>query len=196
MKTIAEAITGSRLKAKILNWLYVQSPPESRFTERALARQVGIGSGSIHKVLTHLVDDQLVIREETARGPEYRAPFEDPRLKALILFFRQESDVINALRRVLKPFKSIEYACVFGSFARGTTHKDSDVDVLVLESSEDERFQIISALSAVSDRIGREANPQFYSVEEFRGLAASGETIALSILGNPRISLKGEFTWP
>jgi hypothetical protein len=89
--------------------------------------------------------------------------------------------------------KSIDYACVFGSFARGTTHKDSDVDVLVLECSEDERFQIISALS---DRSGREANPQFYSVEEFRGLAASGETIALSILGNPRISLKGEFTWP
>ena len=62
MKTIAEAITGSRLKAKILSWLYVQSTPESRFTERALARQVGIGSGSIHKVLTHLVDDQLVVR--------------------------------------------------------------------------------------------------------------------------------------
>lgn len=195
MKTVAEAITGSRLKAKILNWLYVESTPDDRFTERQLARQIGIPPGSIHKALMTLVADQLVVREEVARGPEYRAPFEDPRFKSLISFFRQESEIVTALKRALKPFKSIEYACIFGSFASGTTHKDSDVDVLVLETSEDDRFQIISALSRVSDKIQREANPQFYPAEEFRSNASRGETVALSILSNPRIPLKGSFTW-
>jgi predicted nucleotidyltransferase len=196
VKTVAEAITGSRLKAKILNWLYVEATASTRFTERQLAKQLGIPTGSIHKVLLKLVADQLVAREETARGPEYRAPFDDPRFKSLIAFFRQESEIVTALKRALKPFKSIEYACIFGSFASGMTHKDSDVDVLVLETSQDDRFQIISALSGVSDRIRREANPQFYSVEEFRNNASQGETIALSILSNPRILLKGTFTWP
>jgi predicted nucleotidyltransferase len=196
VKAVAEAITGSRLKAKILNWLYVESAPEDRFTERQLARQVGIPPGSIHKVLLRLVADQLVVREEGVRGPEYRAPFEDPRFKSLISFFRQESEIVSVLKRAVKPFKSIEYACIFGSFASGTTHKNSDVDVLVLETSENDRFQIISALSGVSDKIKREANPQFYSVEEFRSNADRGETIALSILGSSRITLKGSFTWP
>lgn len=196
MRTVAEAITGSRLKAKILNWLYVESLPGARITERQLAKQVDISAGSIHKVLLALVADQLVIREETSRGPEYRAPFEDPRFRPLIQFFRQESEVVGRLRRALKQFKSIEYACIFGSFASGTTHKESDVDVLVLERSDADRFRIISALSGVSDKIGREANPQFYSVEEFRNNASRGETIALSILGNPRIPLKGAFEWP
>lgn len=195
MKTVAEAITGSRLKAKVLNWLYVESAPDARVTERQLAKQVGIAPGSIHKVLLALVSEQLVVREESVRGPEYRAPFEDPRFKSLIMFFRQESVVVAALKRALKPFKSIEYACIFGSFASGTTHMNSDVDVLVLERSDSDRFRIISALSGVSDKIGREANPQFYSVEEFRSNASQGETIALSILGNPRIPLKGEFQW-
>lgn len=195
MKTVAEAITGSRLKAKILSWLYVESAPDDRFTERQLARQLGIPSGSIHKVLMALVADQLVVREEASRGPEYRAPFDDPRFKSLISFFRQESQTVSALKRALKSFKAIEYACIFGSFASGTTHKDSDVDVLVLETSDDDRFQIIAALSRVSDKIQREANPQFYSVEEFRNNASQGETIALSILSNPRIPLKGSFTW-
>lgn len=195
MKTVAEAITGSRLKAKVLNWLYVESTPDARVTERQLAKQVGIAPGSIHKVLLALVSEQLVVREESPRGPEYRAPFEDPRFKSLIMFFRQESAVVAALKRALKPFKSIEYACIFGSFASGTTHMNSDVDVLVLERSDSDRFRIISALSGVSDKIGREANPQFYSVEEFRSNASQGETIALSILGNPRIPLRGEFQW-
>lgn len=195
MKTVAEAITGSRLKAKVLNWLYAESRPDARVTERQLAKQVGIAPGSIHKVLLALVSEQLVVREESPRGPEYRAPFEDPRLKSLIMFFRQESVVVAALKRALRPFKSIEYACIFGSFASGTTHMKSDVDVLVLERSDSDRFRIISALSGVSDKIGREANPQFYSVEEFRSNAGQGETIALSILGNPRIPLKGEFQW-
>ena len=73
-------------------------------------------------LLLALVADQLVVREETSRGPEYRAPFDDPRFKSLIMFFRQESVIVTALQRALKPFKSIEYACIFGSFASGTTH--------------------------------------------------------------------------
>ena len=195
VKTVAEAITGSSLKAKILSWLYVESDPADRFTERQLARDTGISSGSIHKVLMALVDDQLVVREHGARGPEYRAPFEDPRFKSLISFFRQESEIVALLKRALKPFKSIEYAGIFGSFARGATHRGSDIDVLVLESSDEHRLQIMAALSSVSDKIKREVNPQFYSVQEFRENAAAGEAIALSILSNPRIALKGELTW-
>jgi predicted nucleotidyltransferase len=195
MLSVAEAITGSRLKAKVLNWLYVEAGAATRINERALARQVDIPAGSIHKVLISLVKDQLVVREETSRGPEYRAPFDDPRFDSLIAFFRQESEIVAVLKKALKSFKNIEYACIFGSFARGTTHKASDVDVLVLESSEENRFQIMSALSRVSDKIKREANPQFYSVEEFRKLAQDGETVAMSILSGQRITLKGQLPW-
>lgn len=194
MKSVAESITGSRLKAKILNWLFVDATAETRVTERQLAKQLGIPAGSIHKVLLSLVEDQLIAREEGPRGPQYRAPLEDPRLKALIAFFRQESEIVTKLKRALKPFKTIDYACIFGSFARGTTHRESDVDVLVLENSDEERSQILLALSVVSDKIGREANAQFYSVEEFRNNAQSGERVASSILRSPCIPLKGELS--
>jgi predicted nucleotidyltransferase len=83
---------------------------------------------------------------------------------------------------------------VFGSFATGTTNKGSDIDVLVLESTEEQRTEVLKAFSALSDSIGREVNPQIYSTEEFQANLAHGDSIALSLVSD-RIDLKGAAPW-
>ena len=143
-----------------------------------------------------LVRRELVIREEATRGPEYRAPFEDPRLKHLFLLLRAESAIVSALKRALKRFKSVEYAAVFGSFARGDTHKGSDIDVLILERGHADRLGVIGELSKVGDRTRREVNAQFYATSEFKRLVEDNEPVAVSILREPRIDVKGVLPWP
>ena len=83
------------------------------------------------------------------------------------------------------------YACVFGSFAAGTTHKGSDIDMLVLSTEGSEQFAIMPELSKVDTNIEREVKPEFYSLFEFNGKLESGDPIALSIAANQRIVLKG-----
>jgi len=192
----AQELFGGSIKEKILQRLYTQPDSSALASEAALAREIGVVPGSMNKALRQLVAAGLIVKDKTSLGSGYRAPLEDPRLRLLIQFFRQDSLIVMALRRALKPFKTIEYAYVFGSFARGTTHKGSDVDVLVLETSDEERYHIKMALSVTSDKIGREANGQFYSVEEFRDKAKRGEVVPTSILTQPRIDLKGSFQWP
>jgi predicted nucleotidyltransferase len=194
MIPLSEALLGSEVRAKLIRWLYVVAEPGKAFSERALARHTGVGAGTVHRLLLALVAGQLIIKEQTEEGPRYRAPHEDPRLKYLFLFLRQDSDIVAQLVRAMKKLKSVQYACVFGSFATGTTHKDSDIDVLVLESTDETRTEVLKAFSALSDSIGREVNPQIYSTQEFEANLAQGDSIALSLVST-RIDLKGVPPW-
>lgn len=194
-KPVVQALLGKGARAKLVQYLYVELPAGKSIAARALARIAGVAYGSVHKTLGELVADQLVVREDSEHGPVYRAPLEDPRLRGLVLLLRQDSEIVAALTRAVRRFKGIQYAGIFGSFASGKTHRASDVDVLVLEREELDRFAIMTELGKVAERIGREVNPEFYGAAEFREKLEQGDPIALAILGNPRIDLKGEVDW-
>ncbi|HKX40243.1 MAG TPA: nucleotidyltransferase domain-containing protein [Burkholderiaceae bacterium] len=193
-KPIIEALFGTGAKSKVMQWLYLQESSEP-IAARALAREAGVPYGSIDKTLRELVDSQLVVREETRYGPQYRAPHDDPRLAGLFLLLRQDSAIIQQLKRALKPIRGLVYACVFGSFAAGQTRKDSDIDVLVLGDADLDRFAVLAALGKVGDKVSRDVNPQFYTAPEFQGKLADGDPVARSILAHPRIELKGVAPW-
>lgn len=194
-KPIVEALFGTGPKARIVQWLYLRHDSSPAVSARSLAREAAVPYGSVDKALRDLVANQLVVRDETPYGPHYRAPREDPRLAGLFTLLRQDSDITDALKKALKPFKLAAHACVFGSFASGNTHKASDIDVLVLEDDGLDRFAVMSALGKVSARVKREVSPEFYSVPEFMGKLEQGDAIALSIAANPRIDLKGKAPW-
>lgn len=194
-KPIIEALFGVSAKSKVVQWLYLQDSGTEPIAARALAREAGVPYGSINKTLHELVDSQLVVREETRYGPQYRAPHDDPRLGGLFLLIRQDSMIVEQLRRALKPVKGISHACIFGSFAAGRTRKDSDIDVLVLEAGELDRFAVMTALAKAGEKIAREISPQFYSLDAFQAKLAEGDPVARSILANPRIELKGASPW-
>jgi len=196
MKTpVVEALFGSGPKAKVITYLYLRDAKEGPLAARALAREANISYGSINKTLAELVKAQLVVREETALGPLYRAPTEDSRLAGLFLVLRQDSQIVSQLKRIFKAIKGIEYAGIFGSFASGKTHRASDIDVLVLETPETDRFSVMTELSKFSEKLRREVNPEFYTAQEFGEKLDRLDPIALSILANPRIDLKGKLPW-
>lgn len=195
-KPVIEALLGRGAKSKVVQWLYLQDRRSEPIAARPLAREAEVAYGSINKTLQELVDQQLVVREETSHGPQYRAPHEDPRLAGLFHLIRQDSAIVSQLKRALRgSAKGITYAGVFGSFAAGATKRDSDIDVLVLEREGVDRFSVMTELSKVGERIHRDVNPQFYSTEEFASKVQSGDPVALSILANPRLDLRGELPW-
>lgn len=194
-KPIVEALFGTGPKARIVQWLYLRNDSSPAVSARALAREAAVPYGSVDKALRDLVASQLVVRDETPYGPHYRAPREDPRLAGLFTLLRQDSDITDALKKALKPFKLVSYACVFGSFASGNTHRASDIDVLLLEDGGLDRFAVMAALGKVGARVNREIGPEFYNTSEFLGKLGGGDAIALSIAANPRIDLKGEPPW-
>lgn len=194
-KPIIQALFGVGARAKVVHWLYNQPSDSEPIAARRLAREAGVPYGSIAKTLQELTNDELVERLETAHGPHYRAPHDDPRLLGLFLLIRQDSDIAHQLQQEVAALNGLVYACVFGSFAAGTTRKGSDVDVLLLHDGTLDRFAAMGALGKVSDRIGREVNPQFYSVPDFNEHLQNDDPVVRSIVANPRIELKGAAPW-
>lgn len=194
-KPLIEALFGNGTKAKVVEWLYVQQMRKGTISARSLARKAGVPYGSINKTLKELVAVQLVVREESEHGPQYRAPEEDSRLTGLFLLLRQDSELIIRLKRALSRFKAIEYACVFGSFAKGTTHRGSDVDVLVLEQGNLDRFAVMISLTKVSERTKREVDSEFHVVDEFRRKIKTGDSFAREVVEGSRIDLRGTPPW-
>ena len=193
--SLLKGLTSSQPRAQLLQWLYTNAREGDTFPARLLARRAGVLEGSIPRLLTSLVDAQLLIREELHGRPVYRVPYEDPRLRHLILFIRQDSDIVKRLSRAMRRVASVQYACIFGSFARGATHKDSDIDVLALVSKGAGSLDVFGACAAVGSRIGREVNPQIFEVEGFSRQVATGESLARSIIES-RVELKGSPPWP
>jgi len=187
-----EALVGSELRARLLHWFYVEAQPGVSTHEREIARRTGIAPGSVHHALKRLEEGQLIVREETSRGPQYRAPYEDVRLQPLFTLFRQESALVSALREALADVAQVTYACIFGSFAHGTAGAASDVDVLVLEQSREARQRILSALAKVQESTPVRIDITTMSVEKFRGMLSEGDAFAVNVVGSPRIVLKGE----
>jgi predicted nucleotidyltransferase len=194
-KPVVEALFGSGAKAKVVSCLYLRRPDSESLGARALAREAQVAYGSIDKTLRELTSNELVVREESAQGPQYRAPFEDARLAGLFLLLRQDSLIVQQLTRALRTAKAIDYAGIFGSFAAGRTHRNSDIDVLVLEQAGLDRLAVMAALAKVADKVQREINPTFYSAAEFGGKLDDRDPVAMSILANPRIDLKGSMPW-
>lgn len=192
---IIEALFGAGAKSKVVSHLYLSPSGAEPLAARALAREAGVAYGSIDKTLRELVHSQLVVREETARGPLYRAPFEDPRLAGLFQLIRQDSAIVAQLKRALRPLKGIAYAGVFGSFASGHTQRQSDIDVLVLEAPDIDRFSVMTALTKVAEKTQRKIEPEFYGIAEFGDKLDHLDPVAISILANPRLDLKGALPW-
>ena len=192
---VVEALFGKGAKAKVVEHLYLRPDQAPSIPARALARDAGVPYGSIDKTLRDLVASELVVREETPRGPQYRAPHEDRRLAGLFMILRHDSHIVEQLTRALKPVKHLAYAGIFGSFASGRAGRDSDIDLVLIEEPEFDRFAAMTAIEKVAQRVQRDLSPQFYSDEEFSRQILDADPIVMNILANPRIDLKGELRW-
>lgn len=192
---IIAAIFGGGAQARVLGLLYTR-PHQEGFKPADIQREAGIPAGSMTKTLSDLVGKQLILVENGKYGKEYRAPHGDPRLAPIFMLFRQDSMVVEALRKAVGKVKGITYAGIFGSFARGETRHGSDIDLLVLEKTPGEtQFALSSALDAIARKTGWNVNPEFYGQEEFLGLVEQQNPVALSIASGSFIDLKGAQSW-
>jgi predicted nucleotidyltransferase len=192
--SIVNAIFGGA-KAKVVSCLYMQNDANRLLGARVIARESHVPYGSIDRALRDLVRDGLVVRFDSEDGPKYRAPFDDQRLHGLFEMVRYDSDLVEDLTQALDKARGVQYAAIFGSFASGKAGRTSDIDVLVIESDPTERFAVMSILGKVGDRTDRQINPEFYGGVEFERKLEEGDPVAMSIMSNPRIDLKGRAPW-
>jgi predicted nucleotidyltransferase len=164
---------------------------DESFYLRQITRITGIGMGSVQRELKALVAARIIKQKPKGRQVYFQANPDNPvfnELKSLII---KTVGIGDLLRAALAPLaERIDLAFIYGSIARGSERKISDVDVLIIGNVS--FSEIVSVLSQTQETLNREINPTVYPRDEFILKAHAGHHFVKTVLDGEKIFLIGD----
>jgi predicted nucleotidyltransferase len=177
-----------RTRGRLLATLY--DKPDNTFFVRQLARHINGSAGTVQRELATLTAAGLILREDRENQVLYRANRAHPIFAELHALLAKTTGVFHMLREALAPLaERIEYAFVYGSFAKGEEKAESDVDVMV--TGEITLDELLSQVSPVEQALNRPINPTIYVRDELRTKIHAGNHFLKAIQGGPLVFLIG-----
>ena len=191
MRTEASALGDllfGQTRGRILATLY--DKPETTFFVRQLARHISGSVGTVQRELATLTAAGLILRDDRENQVFYRANRAHPVFPELHSLLAKTTGVFHMLRESLMPLsESIEFAFVYGSFARGEEKAESDIDLMVAgEATFDE---LLEQVSPVERALNRPINPTIYARDELRTKVHSGNHFLQAVQSGPLVFLLG-----
>lgn len=159
--------------------------------QESLIQLAALGRGTVQRELGFLARAGIVRRTVRGRQVYFQANPDCPIYPELRGLIVKTVGVADALRVALAPLAArIRVAFIYGSVARATERRASDVDVMVIG---DVSFAETAEAFAVAQKaIGREVNPSVYPPHEFRTKLAAKHHFLRSVLKGGKIFLIGD----
>ncbi|HXZ44265.1 MAG TPA: nucleotidyltransferase domain-containing protein, partial [archaeon] len=153
MNILAQLLS-SRARAEVFRLLFGVS--DSPLHLRELQRRAGLSLRTMQQELQKLARLGLLTSRADGNRLCYQANRGHPLYPEIHRLVLKTGGLADALRSALTDPR-IDWAFVFGSFARGEEAPESDIDVMVI--GDIGLRAVTSLLSGVPDQIGREINP-------------------------------------
>lgn len=187
---LASVLASKALAAVVISFVL---HPERALHFRALQRVTRVSSRSLQHEIARLEALGMVQRERDGRLVRYRAVAAHPRWSVLRQMIRAFADPAEVLRVALADVPGLDVAFIFGSFARGDTHADSDVDVFALGDTMkdlDARLALTRQAVEASILLDREVNMTRYTRKMLEERSTGG--FLTSVLAGPKQWLVGD----
>lgn len=185
MSLLADILT-SKARAEIFRLLFGASGKELHMRE--LERQSGLTIGTVSQDLKKLKAMDLIKARKDGNRIYYRANNEHPLYHDIRNLVLKTDGLVEVLKSSLKA-KEIRVAFVYGSIASNNTGAHSDIDLMVIGNLT--LRKVIFLLAGISQKIGREINPQVLNIKEFIRRKHSGDHFLTSVLGSQKIFIVG-----
>ena len=185
-KTI-EKIFGSRIRAKILGWLFTH--PDESFFVRQIALILKEDPTNVSREMARLEDLGILRSKRNGNLKHFQTNQECPffeELKGLVL---KTTGVTGRIRASLERLAGIELAFIYGSYAKGEEKADSDVDLLIIGNADMDRLD--SNLGKLEKMLGREINYLLYSMEEFKSKRKAKDGFLMDVIAGEKIMVIG-----
>ena len=159
--------------------------------QESLIQFAALGRGTVQRELEFLARAGIVRRTVRGRQVYFQANPDCPIYAELRGLIVKTVGVADALRVALAPLAArIRIAFIYGSVARGSERRASDVDVMVIG---DVSFAETAEAFAVAQKaIGREVNASVYPPAEFRTKLAAKHHFLRSVIKGEKIFLIGD----
>jgi predicted nucleotidyltransferase len=186
---VLDKLMGSRLRARVIGWFFTHT--DERFFVRQLTALLGEDSTNLSRELARLADLGVLACRSEGRQKYYRANPRCPVFAELRGLAVKTAGVVDVLREALTVLgERVEVAFIYGSLARGEEKARSDVDVMVI--GEAGFGEVVDALGAAQEKLGREVNPTVYPPREFRDKLESGHHFLAAVYSEPKLFLIGD----
>ena len=164
--------------------------PKQTFYIQQIARILGKKAGVFQRTLNNLVEEGLLTNFYEGRARYFQANTAHPLYIELKKIISKTTGVEGSLKELVGKIKEIEFAILYGSFAKAKERKDSDVDLLVVASLQAEN-KLLRKIKPLERRIQREIHYKLYSREEYRKKRLKKDPFLEEVLNDQYILLKG-----
>lgn len=173
----------------ILALLYGHS--DEQFYLRELVRRTETALGAAQRELSLLTSGGLVQRVRRGNQVYYQANASNPIFAELKSILTKTTGVRDVIQKALEPLLArIKVAFVYGSVAKGEETVSSDIDLMVI--GDVEFREVVSCLTDIENKLGREINPTVYPPEEYKNKLREKNHFLTSTLREKKIFVIGD----
>ncbi len=156
-----------------------------------LAAQLKRTPSSLQREVARLAATGILETRQEANRTYYRANPDCPLLPELTGLIAKTVGVADVLRRALATVaRRIDWACIYGSLARGEEIAESDVDLLVI--GDVKLAELARPLKAAEKTLGRPVNPSIFPRREFAAKLQAGQHFVRSVVSAEKLFLLGD----
>jgi predicted nucleotidyltransferase len=188
MTSKIDRLFGSKTRVSLLAKLLMN--PDESFYIRELSRELNIPYGMLYKEEKNLALLGIVNEEKKGKVTLVSINKNMPYFAELKNLMIKTVGLGDLLKTALSELEEIRYALIYGSFASGEESASSDIDLLIVGNSSEEK--ILNVVGRVEKEVGREINYILWSEEEFMKRIRSRHRLLREIASKPVIMLVGE----
>jgi predicted nucleotidyltransferase len=178
-----------KTRQAVLALLYGRA--DSSFYTKQILDAVKIGRGTVQRELKNLTDTGIIIREVQGRQVYYRANARCPIFDELKSIVRKTFGMADIIRQSLATnADKIRVAFIFGSVAKSTDDRRSDIDLMVVGKIS--FGDVVSLLTPAEQKLGREVNPVVYPIAEFKKKVREDHHFVKTVLEDEKIFVIGD----
>jgi len=144
-----------------------------KFTINEIALNLGEFYSFVHRIVNKLSDEDVISMEKAGRSYLCSLNLDSEKMRALVQLseIERKNEISKELGLVLDDFissvrgKNLYAAVLFGSYAKGTATKKSDIDILLVCMP---GLKADKAAKDIYAKYGREISPVIMSPDDFR----------------------------
>lgn len=182
-----KALFSSETRIKALSHFFLHTGES--FYLRQLEKILKIPVGQLGRELLNLEKIQLLTSSLEGNQKRYSVNREFVLYEELKNIFLKTSGAGDTIRECLSGLKGIELAFIYGSFAKGEEHPGSDMDIMIVGDTPDEK--IGRAISSAEKKLGRTVNYSLYERKEVKARLGKKDNFIKTVFSEPHIILIG-----
>ncbi len=163
--------------------------PEKEYYFREIAKNLNKEPSHYQKYLDNLVEDKILLDERRGNMRFFKLNKDHPLYEEIKSIVSKTIGLEAEIKKLVDNLNNVEYAFIFGSIAKGLENVNSDVDLILIGSID--QNSLTAMISSAEKKISREINYHIYSSREIIKKLKEKDEFISNIFSSPIIKLKG-----